>query len=158
MIKLYKNTQDGLCYAECWVDDDMATIHIGQAGTVGECWEEECQNAKLFLKNFKQQYEAQGYASIPDNKMYWINITWEIGSENLSPEDEGKIAEVYDSINEAFGWLGLGYADGFDTGENNGKYYVTLYALSVDKELGISAARQNAGIDGEFEVKAEKFK
>ena len=157
MIKLYKNTNEGLYYAECWVDDDMATVHLGQAGTVGECWEEECGNAKQFLKSFKQKYESEGYAAIPDNKMYWINITWEIASENLTPEDEEKIAAVYDSINEAFGWLGLGYADGFDTGENNGKFYVTLYALSVDKELGISAAGQNAGIDGKFEVKAEKF-
>ena len=157
MIKLYKKTDEGLQYAECWVDDDMATVHIGQVGTVGECWEEECGNAKLFLKKFKQQYESEGYAAVPDNKMYWINITWEVPSENLSAEDEEKIAAVYDSVNEAFGWLGLGYADGFDTGENNGKYFVTLYALSVDKELGINAAKENAGLECEFEVTSEKF-
>ncbi len=158
MIKLYKKTDEGLCYAECWVDDDMATVHLGTVGTIGECWEEECGNAKQFLKNFKQKYESDGYAAIPDNKMYWINITWEIPSESLAPEDEENIAAVYDSINEAFGWLGLGYADGFDTGENNGKYYVTLYALSVDRELGIVAAKQNAGIEDKFEVTAENFR
>ncbi|MBR6401095.1 MAG: hypothetical protein IKS17_07745 [Firmicutes bacterium] len=157
MIKLYKNTDEGLCYAECWVDDDMATVHIGQVGTSGECWEEECANAKLFLKKFKQRYESEGYAAVPDSEMYWINITWQVSGGELTPADEEKIAAVYDNINEAFGWLGLGYADGFDTGENNGRYFVTLYALSVDKALGVTAARENAGIEGEFEVTAEKF-
>ena len=157
MIKLYKNTDEGLCYAECWVDDDMATVHLGPVGTIGECWEEECASAKLFLKKFKQDYESKGYAAIPDSKMYWINISWEIASAELSPEDEEKIAAAYDNINESFGWTGLGYADGFDTAEKDGKFYVTLYALSVDKELGISVARGSAGIEGSFDVTAAKF-
>ena len=158
MIKLYKNTDDGLCYAECWVDDDMATIHLGPVGSIGECWEEECGNAKLFLKKFKAEYEAEGYAAVADEKMYWIKITWAVSAEKLSPEEEETLAQVYDNINEAFGWMGLGYADGFDTGKNGDDHFVTLYALSVDKELGITAAKDAAGLDTKFKVTAEAFK
>ncbi len=157
MIKLYKNTDDGLCYAECWVDDDMATVHLGAVGSMGECWEEECGNAKIFLKKFKAKYEAEGYTSIPDSQMCWIKVSWETENETLSPEDEARIEKAYDSLNEAFGWTGLGYADGFDTNEKDGRYFVTLYALSVDRELGIAVAKNSTELDKKFKVEAEDF-
>ena len=157
MIKLYKKTGDKLLYAESWVDESIATVHTGTVGEVGECYEEDCQNAKKYLKAFKESYEKQGYVIIPDNEMYWVTLRWEIASKEPSKEEEECIAAVCDELNEAFGWLGLGYADGFDIAEEKGKYYAEVYALSVDKELGMEAAKNAVSLETAFEIAGSAF-
>ncbi|MBO5560606.1 MAG: hypothetical protein J6A07_03015 [Firmicutes bacterium] len=157
MIKLYKQTADGLLYAESWVDDDFATVHTGVVGDIGECYEEDCENAKRYLKKFKEEYESRGYRVIPDSEMYWICVKWQTESGELDNAEEERLNTAYDSLNEAFGWFGLGYADGFETSEENGGLYITLYALSVDRELGIETARNSTELYTDFTVTAEKF-
>lgn len=157
MIKLHKKDGDLLYYAESWVEDGIATVHTGTAGTVGECYEEDCANAKNYLKAFKAEYEKNGYRVIPDSEMFWICIKWEVAAPELDEAEEERLTAAYDSLNEAFGWFGLGYADGFEVTEEGGKYFVTLYVLSADKELGIETAKNSIELDKEFKVSAEEF-
>lgn len=157
MIKLYKKEGDKLLYAESWVDENIATVHTGTAGETGECYEEDCQNAKLYLKAFKEKYEKLGYGAIPDNDMYWITVKWETFSQTPDEAEEERIARVYDELNEAFGWLGLGYADGFDVTEENGRFYICVYALSVDKDLGRETAQNCVPLENGFTVECSKF-
>ena len=157
MIKLYKKEADKLLYAECWVDDSIATVHTGTVGTVGECYEEDCENAKKYLKAFKSEYEEHGYHVLPESEMFWINIKWQAENGELDANEEARLSIAYDSINEAFGWLGLGHADGFETEKADGKLYITLFALSADKELGIETAKSSIELETEFEVSADDF-
>ncbi len=157
MIKLYKHESNAFYYAECWVENGLATVHTGIVGTVGECFEEDCPNAKSYLKAFKSRYEAQGYRVIPDKEMYWITVCWEIASAEPDKAEEDIITAVYDDINEAFGWLGLGYADGFEVENKNDGYFVKLYALSVDRTLGEEAAKNAVDIDKDFIIDSHAF-
>lgn len=159
MIKLYKMIENQFNYAECWVDDDIATVHTGIAGTTGECYEEDCFDEKAYLKAFEQKYTRLGYSAIPDEKMYWITVKWQIDSLNLTNEDEQTLNIAYDSLNEAFGWLGIGYVDGFDVGrEKDGKFYITLFCLSIDKALGEETARHSVELKNDFVVDGYAFK
>jgi hypothetical protein len=56
MLKLYKTEAETIYYAECWVNDGVATVHTGVVGDMGQKKEQPCENEDTFMNDFLHKY------------------------------------------------------------------------------------------------------
>lgn len=145
MVKLYKKDEDGLHYAECWNDDDVATVHTGKVGSRGRSKEVKYDDWAAFMEEFIGRYEKQGYHAWSEDEEVWIVAQFpmkkfEPGKKELALRDRAESV-----LNEGLGWLGLGHVDGWEMGRtfaSENSFVLNIYGVVVDRELGIKTIKE----------------
>jgi hypothetical protein len=140
MLRLYKTDDEGFFYAECWVDDNIATIHTGAVGDMGESKEISCNNESLFLDEFCQEYQAQGYDRWPDQERYWVVLQWPMKTLHSNAHWCSMRDRASRILDDWLGWTGLGHVDGFDMGRTSNpkeEFVLNIFCLVVNSDLAI---------------------
>jgi len=132
-----------LHYAECWIYDNIATVHTGIVGDIGES--EETSNIKdenTFLNDFQKEWAAKGYASIQEEYQSWVVLQWPMKTPSGNAQDRKIRDSATQILNEHLGWLGLGHVDGFDMGKTSNpkeEFALNIFCVIVDDEIAVKS-------------------
>jgi len=143
MVKLYKQDSNSLLYAECWVNEGTAYIHLGSVGDTGTTKQKACEDEASFERLFTNEYHVKGYNEIPDEKKYWLVIQWPIETKSGKPHDLKMRDTAIGLLNEGLGWAGIGEVDGWDIGQSsnpNGEFVLNIACIVVHETIGVRIA------------------
>lgn len=128
MLKLYKDTPEGLVYWETWENDRTHTIHWGKVGEVGDSKKLPISLFKNSKRVIRQEIKArrdEGYAEREELDVLIIQFRLDNWGNSSDLERRQKIESL---MNECLGWTGLGHCDGGDIGSGT----INIFCLVVD--------------------------
>jgi hypothetical protein len=134
MIKLYKETGDGLLYWETWEHEGTHTIHWGVVGETGQTKELRTsllRNAEKTVQKEMRERQSEGYAEREELDVLLIQYRLDSWGSSADLERRHKIEDL---MNECLGWTGLGHCDGGDIGSET----INICCLVVDPYTAVA--------------------
>jgi hypothetical protein len=146
MLKLYKDTPEGLLYWETWEHGGTHTIHWGRVGSIGENKDlpsSLLKNAKRAIQKEIQARRDEGYAE--RKNLHGLLIQYRLDNWG-NTTDLDRRHKIEDLMNECLGWTGLGHCDGGDIGSGT----INIFCFVVDPYAAIVPIVANLRKHGEL--------
>lgn len=140
MLKLYKRENNSILYAECWVHENVATVHLGVVGDNGQSREFVCDDESSSMDNFQKEYAEQGYTIWPEEHYHWVVLQWPMKTLEGSAYNRGMRDKATAILDELLGWTGLGHVDGFDMGRTSNpkeEFALNIFCMVINSEIAV---------------------
>ena len=151
MLKLIKNQEENILYAEIWQDGQEAIVHEGKVGDMGESYSIEFETEldySVLLQDYMDNKTKDGFSQLQEEDMTTFSVCMSVESFG-SEEDLTLRNRMEEILNEFLGWTGNGYCDGTDAGSGSMNIYCKV--LDVEKALhGIKAALNDLGVSNKL--------
>ena len=153
MIRLYKCDESGapVAYHEAWIEPHNRRIveHWGYLGDAGETHTHRIHFFGSLEKQFTgvlQPARALGFEELPESAFSSLIVAYD--ARTYSDEDQGKLADIRDALNEKLGWMGLGYCD--DGRIEDGVMEIGCRVLNADQATAIIADALDGSVFADY--------
>ena len=152
MIKLYKESDGEIQYAEAWVHEGTCTFHWGVVGEQGNATtialspgtsDQDAMESPL------RESRADGFSQIPLEDQALVILSYKTKHEWGDADDLEKRHLVEETLNERLGWTGNGHCDGGDIGTGEMSVFsVVVFSVVVDVDAACQTIFRELGSIG----------
>lgn len=147
MIKLYKESDGGIQYAEAWVQDGTCTFHWGVVGEQGNASTTALSpgtSDEDAIESVLRKSRADGFSQIPLEDQALVILSYKTEHEWGDADDLEKRHLVEETLNECLGWTGNGHCDGGDIGTGE----MSVFSVVVDVDAACQTIFRELGSIG----------